>query len=167
MGEFKWMANSRPIEREINDDDGNVATIKVRKFSEKDIRAREKFLGEPVSTEEGRRGRSARGRGQSIQLQRVRQFNFERGLVDWPFIYPDMRWDEENQEMVKHPKAGQKVPVNRTEIENLDASISEQINDILNEVNEPPAELPELRDEEGNLVEEAQETPTELSFAAR
>jgi hypothetical protein len=163
---FKWRVNKEPIKRTLTDEDGNEGNVWVQKFSEKDIRKREQFLSQPASTEETRRGRSRRGRDSTIQIQRIRQFNFEYGLYDTDFVYPDEYWDEDQKKMVPHPKAGDKVPVTREAIEEMDASVSEQVNDFLNEVNEPPAELPEIRDEEGNVIEEAVETPTVLNSAA-
>jgi hypothetical protein len=160
---FNWKRDKKLIERELHDDEGNVAKIKVMRFSEGDIRARMKFLSEPVSSEEGRRGRSSRGRDQSIQIQRLRQFNFEAGLKEWPFVFPDQEWDEGLMRYVDHPQAGQPVPLKREYITEMDARISEQIDAILSEINEPPAELPEVVDEEGNVVEEAQESPLVLN----
>lgn len=169
LGTFKWRRDSKLVERDIQDDEGNTATIGILRFSEKDIRKREQFLSQPASSEEKntRQGRSRRGRGDNtIQIQRIRQFNFEYGLRKWPFVYPDEVWDEERNEYVPHHRAGQPVPINRKEIEDMGANISEQINDHLNEVNEPPAELPEVRDEEGNVIEEAIETPMAANSVA-
>lgn len=165
------LISRRPIEREVltEDDEGNVEKWKIwiRKFSNKDVEDRTKIMSQPVSTEESRRGRSSRGRD-SIHVERIRLFNFERGLVDWNFTYPAEYWDDDAKAMRPHPQAGQKVPINRhVYYHELDEATTDQIVNAIDALNEPPEELAEIRDEDGTVTQEEQHTPTEPSFAAR
>ena len=71
------------------------------------------------------------------------------------------------REYVDHPKAGQPVPVTRENIGQIRGRVSEQIEDAIDEANAPPEELMEVRDDDGNVVEEEEHSPTEENYAAR
>jgi hypothetical protein len=167
-----------PIAKDIivrdRDMEGNLYVetfeVKLVELSEKDLRLRQKFLGSRGSDEDSRRGRSSRGRSRDddIQIQRVRQYNMEKSIEDWNFVYPRTFWDKDAGVRKPHPQAGEPLPLNRDSIENLGGATSEQINDAIDEINEPPNELPEVRDSEtGEKLEDAVHSPTEESFAAR
>lgn len=161
MGPVKRDIFVREIDMEDNE---NVVKywVKIIELSERDLRARMKFLTAPASDEDSRRGRSRRSRS-DFHVERMRQYNFEKTVKDWNLVFPPTVWDESLEERRPHPKAGDPIPLNRGSIEDLPAHVSEQINDAIDQLNEPPEELPEVRDEEGNVVEEAVEDPLGVS----
>lgn len=150
--------------------DGKVVVetkhVYLVEFSEDDLRMRQKMLSTPASTEDSRRGRSSRGR-QDIQIQRLREFNFNRAIVGWDFTYPRSYFDRAEGIRKEHPKAGEPFERTPENVRKLSGSVAEQIDDAINEINEPPEELPEVRSESGQVLERAVETPSEASFAAR
>ncbi len=166
------LISRRPVEREVltEDEDGNIEKWKIwiRKFSNKDVEDRTKILSQQVSNEDSRRGRSSRGRDNSIHVERIRLFNFERGLDDWNFVYPQEYWDTQQKAMVPHPKAGQPVPITRDVYYfELDEATTDQIVNAIDALNEPPEELQEIRDENGEVTQEEQFSPLEQNSGDR
>ena len=150
-----------PHEIEVVDKDrhGNVEVYKawIKEFSEADVRDRTKELSRPVSTEESRRGRSSRGRD-SVHVERIRLFNFKRGVEDWTLSYPEDVWDPKQKMRVPHPRAGEIIPRNDETYWIIPERIMDQIQDAINDLNEPP-EIPEERDEEGNVIQPEVQSP--------
>ena len=150
--------------REIDMEDNETVVkywVKIIELSEKDVRDRMKFLTAPASDEDSRRGRSRRGRS-DFHVERMRQYNFEKTVKSWNLVYPPTEWVEgtgDDGYRREHPKAGEPMPLNRQSIEDLEAHVSEQINDHIDALNEPPEELPEVRDEDGEIIDEAVESP--------
>lgn len=146
--------------------------VDLIEFSETQLRERLKFLTAPSSDEDSRRGRSRRGRD-TFQGQRLRQYNFERSVYDWNLLYPRMKWNKELGEYERHPHAQEPIKINRREVSSevrrevfggLSGHTAEQINSEIDMLNEPPEELPEVRDDEsGEVIDEAVETPTAVS----
>jgi len=172
-----WWANAHPYRRYLLSDLGPVRReilvrdidmdgkeyvekfwVDLEEMSEVDLRRRMKFLTEPGSDEDSRRGRSSRGRS-DFHPERMRQYNMEKSVVDWNLVYPRTIYDRPSKTRSEHPKAQQPRPVSREEMANLPASVSEQINDEIDDLNAPPEELPEVRDENGNVEQEAVESP--------
>lgn len=175
MGVFQ---DYEPIEWDIvvrdKDVDNNeyVETFHVflQELSEDQLRLRQKFLGSrSKSDEDSRRGRSSRSRrrDEDIEIQRIRQYNMEASIVGWDFVYPRSYWDRNAKRRVKHPQAQEPIPftddTKRKFISTLSGSVGEQINDAIDEINEPPNELPEVRSENGEVLEAAVHSPTEAS----
>jgi len=133
----------------------------IREFSEEDVSRRTKVMQAPVSNEESRRGRSRRGRDQ-VHVERIRVFNFENAVEDWNFTYPETYYDRDQGRRIKHPKAGQVMPRNRETFFQIPERIMTQLQDEINAINEPP-ETPEIRDEDGEVTQEAEDSPTELN----
>lgn len=166
------LADLEPIEIPVYDKDrktGKITEHKVwiREFSEADIRRRTQMLQANRGSEDSRRGRSRRGQASKLQIEMLRVFNFENGTHDWNFKFPETMWDEVERVRKPHPLAGQKMPINRDVMELLPPRITDQIIDEIEAINEPPEPDVETRDEEGNLLDEEEHSPTEPSFADR
>lgn len=150
-----------PHEIEVVDKDrhGNTTVYKawIKEFSEVDVRDRTREISRPVSTEESRRGRSSRGRD-SVHVDRIRLFNFKRGVQGWNLPYPEDVWDPQQEMRVPHPLAGQIIPRNDETYWIIPERIMDQIQDEINALNEP-AEIPEERDEEGNVIQPEVHSP--------
>lgn len=164
---MSWMDDQGPQEFEVSDGKGWKGKVWLIELSHKDIEERTKFLGRPDNTEQGRRGRSARGRNQQVHIERIRQFNFARCIYDWDFVYPERYWDREEKAFKPHPKAGQPVPINDYELGKIRGRVADQIEGYIDEMNEPPEESPELRGDDGEVLEEAVESPMAESYAAK
>lgn len=166
------VVDRRPRKRDIidRDEDGNeeIYHIWIREFSEADVKVRTQLLSAQVSEEDSRRGRSQRGKQQQqVHVERIRVFNFERGVKEWDFVFPDEYWDETEEVLKPHPKAGEPMPINREIFEIIPERIMDQIQDYINALNEPPDELPEVRDENGQVTQKEEHSPLEPSFAGR
>lgn len=170
-------ASKMLYEREVTDPDtGEVYKIKILRFSERMMQDRLDFLSRPDAEdkEQSRRGRSKRGRRDNTrpQMQRLRQFNFTRGVKWWNFVYPEKvevldeygnpEVNQETGEVLTkpHPQAGLRIPLTLDAFLDLDSSVSEQILDHIDELNEPVDEMPEVRDENGQVEQEAEHSPT-------
>lgn len=164
-----FIVDLEPYEVKVvdKDRDGTI-TVKrawLKEFSEVDVKDRTKELSRPISDEESRRGRSSRGRD-NVHIERIRLFNFKRGVIDWELTYPETTWNPTTKTRHPHPQAGQVIPRNDETYWLIPERIMDQIQEEINSLNEPP-ELPEERDEEGNVIQPEVQSPTELSYADR
>lgn len=157
---LSWMYDGEPEVVNVSDGEGWSGKVWIVELSEDDLRMRQKFLMEKGSSENSRRGRAQRNRSEDFHPERMRQFNFEKSIIDWDFVYPNKTFNRESRQWEDHPQAGQKVQVNRETIKNIRGRVAEQIEQAIDDLNGAPEELPEVRDEEGNVVEEAVESPT-------
>lgn len=160
-----------PRKRKIIDRDESGSEefyyVWIKEFSEADVKVRTQLLSAQVSDEDSRRGRQQRNKQQQMHIERIRVFNFERGVVKWDFVFPETYWDEIEEVRKPHPRAGEIMPINRETFEIIPERIMDQIIDYINALNEPPDELPEVRDEDGQLVQEETHSPLVQSLDAR
>lgn len=149
---MSWITDLEPVEVELFYKDRKTGEFKegkawIKEFDEKDVEVRTRILQQPVSNESSRRGRSRRGRDQ-LHIERIRQFNFERGVLEWDLTYPDEVWDPNQKKRVPHPQAGEVIPINRQTYYIIPERVMDQIQEAINELNEPPEMLEDVRDED-------------------
>ena len=159
------------IDEDYDSGEKTYYNVWIREFSEADVKVRTRLLSANISEEDSRRGRSQRGQqggGQrEIHIERIRQFNFERGVVKWDFVYPETYWDETEMVRKPHPQAGQMMPITREIYELIPERIMDQIVNKISALNEPPEELPEIRDENGHVTQEEQHSPLEQNSVVK
>lgn len=125
-------------EREIVMRDGDTEKVYLAEMSEDQLRYRGNLILDPVS---GRRNT-----GSNIRLDRQRMFDFKVSIKDWTF--------EED---------GQKLPIEDKTFKRFKGYITEQIADHIRDLNALPEDIPEVKGDDGEVEQEAEENPTYAS----